>query len=79
MAEELRFIVDAEVCAADGGSDGAYDLLTPDEGSTAEEIAANLLSVLRHSIESQLTNGARGPGCGDVLRITITDWARHKV
>jgi hypothetical protein len=67
--EPLRFEVEAEVVAADGGSDGAYGLI----GTwTAEEFLDALRAQLQQPVRETLYRGATDP-VGYALKISIYD------
>jgi hypothetical protein len=66
---EPRFEVEAEVVAADGGSDPHYDLR---DTFTAEELALVLRKALREGVREMLLRGGREP-VGHEVRITIRD------
>jgi hypothetical protein len=65
----LHFEVEAEVVAADGGSDAAYDLCGT---FTAEELCRAIAEQLRRSVETLLLRGGQKP-VGYELRIVIRD------
>jgi hypothetical protein len=74
MAEQVRrYVVDADVVAADGGSDGAYSLLGV---WTANELAQAMAEVLSvpDGVRGMLLRGGTAP-VGHVLSIRIYDAA----
>jgi hypothetical protein len=66
---QRHFEVDAEVVAADGGSDAHYDLCGT---FTAEELASLLGEALEGSVREMLLRGGKDP-VGHELRLTIRD------